>query len=138
MRQHGHTRAAPVPRCIEFWRAAQLDADERSPQLSDCVAARRRAEGYRPRAGAATGRARTRFWRAVCAGPYLYGAFSNADAYFAPVVFRFNTYGVKCSPVVADYVKAMLAHPSMQQWAADSRAEPQVVDHEEPGVPVRT
>jgi len=76
--------------------------------------------------------ARTRFGVPSGAGPYLYGAFSNADAYFAPVVFRFNTYGVKCSPVVADYVKAMLAHPSMQQWAADSRAEPQVVDHEEP------
>lgn len=73
--------------------------------------------------------ARSRFG---AGGPYLYGAFSNADAYFAPVVFRFNTYGVKCSPVVADYMKAMLAHPSMQQWIADSRAEPQVVDHEEP------
>ena len=73
--------------------------------------------------------ARSRFG---AGGPYLYGTFSNADAYFAPVVFRFNTYGVKCSPVVASYVKAMLAHPSMQQWIADSRAEPQVVDHEEP------
>lgn len=65
-------------------------------------------------------------------GPYLYGKFSIPDAYFAPVVFRFNTYGVKLSPVVADYVKTMLAHPSMQLWAADSTAEPQVVGHEEP------
>ncbi len=65
-------------------------------------------------------------------GPFLYGAFSAADAYFAPVVFRFATYGVKCSPVVAEYVKAMLAHPSMQQWIADSRAETVVIGHEEP------
>ena len=65
-------------------------------------------------------------------GAFLYGKFSVADAYFAPVVFRFNTYGVKCSPVVAEYVKTMLAHPSMQQWIADSKAEKEVVEHEEP------
>lgn len=65
-------------------------------------------------------------------GVFLYGKFSAADAYFAPVVFRFNTYVVKCSSVVSEYVKAMLAHPSMQQWIADSRAEVEVVDHEEP------
>ena len=66
------------------------------------------------------------------AGPFLYGKFSVADAYFAPVVFRFNTYGVKLSEIGAEYVKAMLAHPSMQQWIADSKAEKEVVDHEEP------
>ena len=65
-------------------------------------------------------------------GAYLYGKFSVADAYFAPVVFRFNTYGVKLNAVVADYVKTMLAHPSMQHWMADSTAEKEVVDHEEP------
>ena len=65
-------------------------------------------------------------------GAFLYGTFSAADAYFAPVVFRFATYGVKCSPVVAEYVKAMLAHPSMQQWIADSKAETVVIGHEEP------
>ena len=65
-------------------------------------------------------------------GEFLYGKFSVADAYFAPVVFRFNTYGVKCSPVAAGYVKAMLDHPSMQQWIADSKAEKEVVNHEEP------
>ena len=65
-------------------------------------------------------------------GAFLYGKFSAADAYFAPVVFRFNTYAVKCSPVVAEYVKTMLAHSSMQQWIADSKAETEVVEHEEP------
>ena len=65
-------------------------------------------------------------------GAFLYGKFSVADAYFAPVVFRFNTYAAKCSPVVAGYAKAMLAHRSMQQWMADSQAEKEIVDHEEP------
>ena len=65
-------------------------------------------------------------------GPFLYGKFSVADAYFAPVVFRFNTYGVTQNLVVSEYVEAMLAHPSMQQWLADSAAEREVVDHDEP------
>ena len=63
---------------------------------------------------------------------FLYGKFSVADAYFAPVVFRFNTYGVRCSPLGTEYMEAMLTHPSMQQWIADSIAEKEVVDHEEP------
>ena len=41
-------------------------------------------------------------------GAFLYGTFSAADAYFAPVVFRFATYGVKCSPVVAEYVLSLI------------------------------
>lgn len=65
-------------------------------------------------------------------GAFLYGKFSVADAYFAPVVFRFSTYGVKLSPLVAEYMKVMLAHQSMQQWIGDSKAETEVVDHEEP------
>ena len=65
-------------------------------------------------------------------GAFLYGHFSVADAYFAPVVLRFSTYEVKGSPVVGEYMKSMLAHPSMQQWIADSKAETEVVNHEEP------
>ncbi len=65
-------------------------------------------------------------------GAFLYGKFSVADAYFAPVVLRFSTYDVKGSPVVAEYMKSMLSHPSMQQWIADSKAETEVVGHEEP------
>ncbi|MBL8311825.1 MAG: glutathione S-transferase family protein [Burkholderiales bacterium] len=76
--------------------------------------------------------ARAKFGASSSSGPYLYGTFSIADAYFAPVVFRFSTYGVKCSPVVAAYVQTMLAHPSMQQWIAASKAESAVVQHEEP------
>ncbi|MBS0315020.1 MAG: glutathione S-transferase family protein [Proteobacteria bacterium] len=65
-------------------------------------------------------------------GPYLYGAFSIADAYFAPVVFRFQTYGVAASAIGAQYMATMLAHPAMQQWAADAQAERMVVADEEP------
>lgn len=58
--------------------------------------------------------ARNRF--AVGAGPYLFGNFSVADAMFAPVVWRFQTYNVSMPPVAAAYRDTMLAHPAMIEW----------------------
>jgi glutathione S-transferase len=56
-------------------------------------------------------------------GPFLFGAFSIADAMFAPVVTRFTTYGVTLSPVAKSYVAAVTALPAMQDWIAGARAE---------------
>lgn len=56
-------------------------------------------------------------------GPFLFGAFSVADAMFAPVAFRFLTYGVELPPVAAAYRDALLALPAMQEWAAAAQAE---------------
>lgn len=50
-------------------------------------------------------------------GPFLFGKFSIADAMYAPVCTRFVTYGVKLDKVSADYVKAIMALPAMQEWA---------------------
>ena len=56
-------------------------------------------------------------------GPMLFGSFSIADAFYAPVVTRFETYGVKLSPLLAAYSESVLALPAMQQWAAAAKAE---------------
>jgi glutathione S-transferase len=56
-------------------------------------------------------------------GPYLFGAFTIADAMYAPVVFRANTYGFPLSEESAAYRDTMLAHPAMKEWAADAAAE---------------
>jgi glutathione S-transferase len=56
-------------------------------------------------------------------GRYLFGEFSIADAMFAPVVTRFETYGVKVSDVSRSYMEAMLEHPAMRKWAADAAEE---------------
>ncbi len=56
-------------------------------------------------------------------GPYLFGQFSLADAAFAPVCFRFQTYGVAPEGAAGEYLATMLAHPFMQQWEAAARAE---------------
>jgi glutathione S-transferase len=60
-------------------------------------------------------------------GPFLFGAFSNADAMYAPVVARFKTYGVDLDPVCQAYSDAILAHPAAVQWYAEAAAEPWVI-----------
>ena len=61
-------------------------------------------------------------------GPFLFGAFSGADAMFAPVVYRFHTYAIEVTPDVADYMKTMLAHPAVQEWTRDGLAETLLID----------
>lgn len=62
------------------------------------------------------------------AGPYLFGAWSAADAVFGPVATRFRSYGVPLSGVAADYAEAVLAHPLMIALAAEAAAEPWTID----------
>lgn len=61
-------------------------------------------------------------------GPFLFGAFSNADAMYAPVVTRFQTYGVELDATCKAYSDAILGHPAMKEWYAAAAAEPWVVE----------
>jgi glutathione S-transferase len=61
-------------------------------------------------------------------GPFLFGSFSIADAFYAPVVTRFATYGVSLSPELARYAKSVVELAPMQAWIADARAETEVLD----------
>jgi glutathione S-transferase len=54
-------------------------------------------------------------------GPFLFGAFSAADAMYAPVIFRFRTYEVTVDNRA--YYDAMLALPAMKEWAAAAERE---------------
>ena len=65
-------------------------------------------------------------------GPFLFGAFSAADAYYAPVVRRFLGFDVKLPPVAADYVATIDALPSMRAWVAAGLAEHDFVEEDEP------
>jgi glutathione S-transferase len=57
-------------------------------------------------------------------GPFLAGSsFTAVDAFFAPVVFRIQTYGLQPGPAAAAYVQTMLAHPPMREWYAAALAE---------------
>lgn len=57
-------------------------------------------------------------------GPFLFGRFSVADAMYAPVVTRFNTYGVALDEVARAYCTAILALPAMREWLDAARTEP--------------
>ncbi len=64
-------------------------------------------------------------------GPFLFGAFSIADAMFAPVVNRLDVYAFDMSPVVTDYMARVKALPAWSEWEAAGRAEPWMVDEDE-------
>ena len=53
-------------------------------------------------------------------GPFLFGAFTAADAMYAPVALRFRTYEVDVCP---EYMKAVLALPGMNEWISAAEAE---------------
>jgi glutathione S-transferase len=65
-------------------------------------------------------------------GPLLFGSFSIADAYFAPVVMRIQTYGLPVTDTVADYVERVCALPGVQAWVSGALAEQEFLDFEEP------
>jgi glutathione S-transferase len=69
-------------------------------------------------------------------GPFLYGTFSAADAMYAPVVTRLDTYGIAVDPVSRDYMKAVLALPAYREWLAAALAEPWIVAQDEVDEPV--
>ncbi len=54
---------------------------------------------------------------------FLFGDFSIADAYFAPVVTRFRTYGVSLAPALNAYCERVLAHPAVASWVKAALAE---------------
>lgn len=66
-------------------------------------------------------------WRealAASGGPFLFGAFTIADAMFAPVTTRFTTYGVELDATCRGYVEAIAALPAMTAWRRDAALEP--------------
>jgi glutathione S-transferase len=65
-------------------------------------------------------------------GPFLFGRFSVPDAYFAPVVRRFLTYGTALPDVAQAYVDTIDRLPAMQEWVAAARAENDFVPEDEP------
>jgi glutathione S-transferase len=63
------------------------------------------------------------------AGAFLLGEFSAADAMFAPVVNRFDTYDLPVSGTTRAYMAAVKALPAWQAWERDAFAEPWRMEH---------
>lgn len=65
-------------------------------------------------------------------GPFLCGAFGIADAYFAPVVCRFRSYGVPLSPPLQAYADRVWGVPAVAAWVEGALAERDFVAEDEP------
>lgn len=61
-------------------------------------------------------------------GPFLFGAFSAADAMFAPVVHRFRTYAIEVTKVTRAYMETMMALPAFAEWTKAGLAETIVIE----------
>ncbi len=66
-------------------------------------------------------------------GPFLAGRYFTAvDAFFAPVAFRVQTYGLELPPAAVGYVRRLLALDAMRQWYDEALREPwRDVPHDE-------
>ncbi|MGF1651456.1 MAG: glutathione S-transferase family protein [Hyphomicrobiaceae bacterium] len=78
--------------------------------------------------------ARSKFG-APSGGPYLYGAFSGADAMFAPVVTRFDTYAIPVSAETADYMATILSTPAFVAWREAALDETAIIEADEIDAP---
>ncbi|HRO58284.1 MAG TPA: glutathione S-transferase family protein [Burkholderiaceae bacterium] len=65
-------------------------------------------------------------------GPFLFGGFGIADAFFAPVVMRFRTYGVPLDAVSKDYAARIEQAQGVSQWIEGALAEKDFRPFEEP------
>jgi glutathione S-transferase len=87
---------------FKIWSGAQADIDRIAAIWRDCL---------------------TRY-----KGSYLFGALSMADAMYAPVVTRFQTYDVALDRQCAAYCRRILAWPALAAWHADALAEPEELE----------
>ena len=65
-------------------------------------------------------------------GPMLFGDFTVADAYFAPVCMRLHNYALPLPPHIAAYVERVRTLPGVQAWIDGALAEKDFLDFEEP------
>ena len=65
-------------------------------------------------------------------GPMLFGEFSIADAYFAPVAMRLTTYALPVPASITAYISRLCAAPGVKAWMDDALAENDFRDFEEP------
>jgi glutathione S-transferase len=66
---------------------------------------------------------------------FLFGDFSIADAFYAPVVTRFRTYGVSLAPALQAYCERVLAHLAVARWIDEAMAETEIAGAHEDELP---
>ena len=64
-------------------------------------------------------------------GPWLYGHYTVADAMYAPVVSRFQTYAIATPPATRNYIERVLNDASMKQWFDEASHETEIIEKAE-------
>jgi glutathione S-transferase len=67
------------------------------------------------------------------AGAWLFGEYTVADAMYAPVVLRFNTYGARISQAARWYMASVLEDMALQEWLQAAKQEPWTIAADEVG-----
>lgn len=57
-------------------------------------------------------------------GPFLFGTWSLADCFYAPVIARLRTYAVPLNAETKDYADAVWAQPDVREWVEAAKVEP--------------
>lgn len=65
-------------------------------------------------------------------GAFLFGEYSLADVFFAPVVSRFVTYAIPISDVCQSYMESMCSHSFYQEWLSHAEQESETIDWTHP------
>ena len=69
---------------------------------------------------------------AASGGPFLFGGYSIADAYYAPVAARLRSYALPLPAELAAYIERLWASPGVAAWVQGALAEQEFLDFEEP------
>ena len=65
-------------------------------------------------------------------GPMLFGEFTIADAFFAPVCMRIKNYALPVPGHITDYVRRVVALPGVKAWIEEALVEKKFVAEDEP------
>ena len=69
---------------------------------------------------------------AASGGPFLFGDFCIADAFYAPVCWRIRGYALPVPAALQAYIERVLALPAMQEWTQAALAEHDFLLEDEP------
>jgi glutathione S-transferase len=122
--------ADPAARALARSLAAEMHASFQALRDACCMNLRRAYVGFDPDAAVRADLARIKeLWRcARSAGdgpePWLFGAYSLADVFYAPVAARIATYDLPVDQDSAAYVAAHLADPAFVAWRTAGLADP--------------
>ena len=116
--------AAPAPRAAARWLVAEMHAGFATLRAACPMQVLGQYQGFEVSAAVTADLARLDQLFAYAEtqrdaeGPWIFGAWSLADAFYAPVALRIAGYGLPVSDRLAAYTAAMLAHPSLRRWRA--------------------